>query len=719
MLIGKCFIKKTKIPLLRKLLLVLVISLFISSFNVYAQIQKEFSPRFNEVINGDFTMIANNILSRTATQAYNGESDNHNFSDNVYVDIDTDDSTFNSSSANFINPQPQLACLTIKNAYLYWAAADKELDNGEDNQPSWNFNDVKLMLPGENNYQTLTADEIIYRGRDTHFSNDPYVCFKDITNLVTTLDSPYGKYQVANIEAKTGFLFQHSGGNTGASGGWQIIYIYESPELTSKNVSLFDGYAHITSSFNNYDIDFSGFQTVPSGPVNVKMLIGSLEGDRSLIGDKFQIQNTSNNYIDIATSLRNSNNFFNSKITLSDTNFIDRNPPSLNTLGFDAALFQLDNLNNSIIDNNQSSASIRLASDQETYGLFLVGLSVEVWIPNLYPIALNSNVTENNANANETVILHLNFSNTGNDNATNVILSETIPTNVEFVSVNNLPNGVTYTYNINTRHLQFFVEDGLLDIGDLPLNIELELIIKDECYFLEDNCNLSSELQFIATYNGEENIGLFTTNSSNELDDCQLGTPLPITINQPNVLWQTPIGNLNRVLSTNNLNELAEAQMLEPVTNKCNFELIKTSGDFIQNSDCDYSGNYTNTWSFTDACGVPIEDYVQIITVSSNELFDGSNISVSNVVTPNQDQWNEYFTITEIKNCGFIINLKIFNRWGGIIYQSDNYQNNWNGNSNRSIGVSNKVPSGTYYYIINMLNSGLLPITGSFYVGTK
>ena len=236
---GIRFIHIAKRSLHIQTFIVILIGLFVTNFELSAQIQKEFSPRFNQMINGDFTMIANNILSRTATEDYNGENDNHSFIDNVYVDIDNDNSTFNSSSANFVNPQPQVACLTINKAYLYWAAADKENEEGEDNQPEWDFSDIKLKLPNETSYETLTADEVLYRGRNTHFSNDPYVCFKDITNLVINLDSPFGTYQVANVEAKTGFLFQHFEGNTGTSGGWQIVYIYESPELISKKCEHF------------------------------------------------------------------------------------------------------------------------------------------------------------------------------------------------------------------------------------------------------------------------------------------------------------------------------------------------------------------------------------------------------------------------------------------------------------------------------------------------
>lgn len=717
---GNRFINKNKHPLPKQTLILLLFGLFTCYYTNYAQIKKEFSPRFNNMINGDFTMIANNVLSRTATEDYNGESDNHSFSDNVYVDIDDDSSTFNSSSAQFINPLPDLACLSIKKAYLYWAAADKEKDDGTDNVPTWNFNDIKLMLPDDSSYETLTADEVLYRGRDTHFSNDPYVCFKDITNLVTNLESPFGTYQVANVEAKTGFLFQHSEGNTGTSGGWQIVFVYESPELVSKNVSIFDGYAHITKDFNNYDIGFSGFRTVPTGPVNVKTLIGALEGDRSLTGDRFQIQNIADNFVDITAPLRASNNFFNSRITIDNAHFIDRNPASLNTLGFDAAVFKLDNTDNAIIGNNQTSATLRLASNQETYSLFLVGLSVEVWAPSLYPIILNSATTEDLTSANDIVTFNLNFLNTGNDHATNVVLSETIPTNIEFVSAGSLPDGVSYTYNEYTRLLQFFIEDGFLDVGDSMLNIAFNVMIKDACYFLEDTCNLEFELLFTATYNGDENPNTFTTLSSTKLDECQLGNALLIAINQPIVNWETPVGSLDRTLSISNPNDLENALALYPIPDKCHFDLVKTSGDFIQNSDCDFEGTYTNTWHFTDACGRTIEDFVQVITVPSNKVFNGSNINISKIVTPNQDGWNDYFTISNIEGCGFKVELKIFNRWGALIYQSNNYQNNWNGTSSKNaIGTSNKVPTGTYFYIINITDSGLKPIISSFFVGTK
>ena len=133
----------------------------------------------------------------------------------------------------------------------------------------------------------------------------------------------------------------------------------------------------------------------------------------------------------------------------------------------------------------------------------------------------------------------------------------------------------------------------------------------------------------------------------------------------------------------------------------------------------DYQFTYNTTP--TDAC-----PSTYIVDMNVNDLClvagcnDEENIIVSKAVTPNGDVHNENFEITGIENCGFTLEVQIFNRWGALIYKSDDYQNNWNGfNSKASIGSSNKVPTGTYYYIVELKGSGLNPLTGPIYVGTK
>ncbi|PWH81409.1 hypothetical protein DIS18_14820, partial [Algibacter marinivivus] len=133
-------------------------------------------------------------------------------------------------------------------------------------------------------------------------------------------------------------------------------------------------------------------------------------------------------------------------------------------------------------------------------------------------------------------------------------------------------------------------------------------------------------------------------------------------------------------------------------------------------------GIYKFSYAFNnDGClnttEVTIEIHEECVTLPCS---DRNNVIISKVVTPNGDLYNEFFEINGIDACGFIVELQIFNRWGAKIYDNSNYQNNWNGFAhNASVGRAEKVPNGTYFYVINLKNSGLEPFAKAFYVGSK
>ncbi len=75
--------------------------------------------------------------------------------------------------------------------------------------------------------------------------------------------------------------------------------------------------------------------------------------------------------------------------------------------------------------------------------------------------------------------------------------------------------------------------------------------------------------------------------------------------------------------------------------------------------------------------------------------------------SPNGDGVNDYFVIPAVVNYP---NSKLWvnDRWGVQVFESDDYQNNWDGHSNSKITVSDGVlPEGTYYYILEL---GVNPI---------
>ena len=94
-----------------------------------------------------------------------GSGDNNGFSMN-FVDIDTDPSTFMSSS-----DQLGLAnCSEITWAGLYWTG---KLDNQPSSTPNWNIrNQIKMSING-GGYMDLTADELT----DNTTGKTNYFCF--------------------------------------------------------------------------------------------------------------------------------------------------------------------------------------------------------------------------------------------------------------------------------------------------------------------------------------------------------------------------------------------------------------------------------------------------------------------------------------------------------------------------------------------------------------
>ena len=75
-------------------------------------------------------------------------------------------------------------------------------------------------------------------------------------------------------------------------------------------------------------------------------------------------------------------------------------------------------------------------------------------------------------------------------------------------------------------------------------------------------------------------------------------------------------------------------------------------------------------------------------------VIPGDDLIFYSAFTPNGDTNNDFFYIGNIYKYPDNV-LKIYNRYGQVIYTSANYQNDWNGEYQ-----GNKLPTGTYFYIL-------------------
>ncbi len=99
----------------------------------------------------------------------------------------------------------------------------------------------------------------------------------------------------------------------------------------------------------------------------------------------------------------------------------------------------------------------------------------------------------------------------------------------------------------------------------------------------------------------------------------------------------------------------------------------------------DQTTTYVLTATSSDSCAVSDS---MMITV-----HDGT-IVINNTFTPNNDGKNDLWIIEGLPSMGGC-SVQVFNRWGTMVFEDANYQNNWDGRFN-----GNPLPEGAYYYVI-------------------
>lgn len=82
----------------------------------------------------------------------------------------------------------------------------------------------------------------------------------------------------------------------------------------------------------------------------------------------------------------------------------------------------------------------------------------------------------------------------------------------------------------------------------------------------------------------------------------------------------------------------------------------------------------------------------QTKTITIN--VENCDLTIPNIITPNGDQSNDCFVVTGLENYE-VRNIKIYNRWGKLIYQNNSYNNDWDGNG---------CADGTYFFVLNIQN---------------
>ncbi|WP_406895579.1 isopeptide-forming domain-containing fimbrial protein [Bacillus cereus] len=192
------------------------------------------------------------------------------------VDVDNDDTTFNSSTGAFPNIP---AGSKVKKAYLFWTAAmgapsdariDYRVSDEDVRQP------IKMKM-GNKQYAEVSADSI--RKADylpyiaNHYSSGAgYVAYADVTNVI----EKQGISQTVTVANVPQIKFEKGSGYYW--GNWNLILVYENYKETVKDMKIWEGLVSQKSTAWA-DISVNKINTPKEGAFKAKFSYFSSQGD--------------------------------------------------------------------------------------------------------------------------------------------------------------------------------------------------------------------------------------------------------------------------------------------------------------------------------------------------------------------------------------------------------------------------------------------------------
>jgi gliding motility-associated-like protein len=144
-----------------------------------------------------------------------------------------------------------------------------------------------------------------------------------------------------------------------------------------------------------------------------------------------------------------------------------------------------------------------------------------------------------------------------------------------------------------------------------------------------------------------------------------------------------PDGCVNHTVSFSNLTSAG-------LTGTCFWDF----GDGATSTDCDPTHIYTVPGYYDVSLMVTSpQGCVSDTTVIA--IANPCQLIIPNVFTPNSDGVNDFFVVDGLERYPNTL-LQVFNRWGQVVYENENYDNSWDGTNMSGA----KVSDGTYYFII-------------------
>lgn len=377
-----------------------------------ASADRSFTTRFSANDTGDIAFVGNTLMScpdsTLCTQARNGTATPiSNLQNNsyamTYVDVDSDSSTFNSSTAGMSLPSGS----QVLWAGLYWGGDYSGSGNNAAPNAS-NRNKALFKVPGDSAYRTITASTV----DESTASSGRYQAFADVTSIVAAAGN--GTYATANVQAAKG---------SDHYAIWQLVVAYRDTTQPARNLTVFDGLVTINGSAGA-TIPVSGFRTPPAGAVKTTLGFITYEGDLGIEGDGASLNGTP-----LQDALNPQTNFFNSTISNRGSRVTTKNPDYVNQLGIDADLFNADGM----LGNNATSANIQVTTSGDVYLPGVLTFATELYAPKIDQTKTFTDLNGGSIEEGDILEYKIAATNNGQDGAVGFTLRDPIPANTTYV----------------------------------------------------------------------------------------------------------------------------------------------------------------------------------------------------------------------------------------------------------------------------------------------
>ncbi len=307
-------------------------------------------------------------------------------------------------------------------------------------------------------------------------------------------------------------------------------------------------------------------------------------------------------------------------------------------------------------------------------------------LPGITVSAISGNTAEDGTIANFTVVLgtqpaaDVNI-DLNSDNSSEGIISDT---RLTFTTSNwDTPQTITITG-----------QDDDVDDGDISYRI-----LTDNALSADPIYNGLSISNVDVINIDDDDAGIIVITGTNETSEDGTSTSFKLVLNSE------PLADVLIELASDDISEgyLEIIDVLFTSENWADTVLVIVNGE----DDDEVDGNINYQIVLSPAVSTDLKyDGLELDDISLVNIDDDSKeLIIPEAFSPGDDGFNDYFHIVNLEHYDKA-SIRIYNRWGSLVYSKDNYKNDWDGRASKGGAVGSKLPTGTYYYVLEISDNG-------------